>query len=231
METDIKKLLELEERRSKKRMWIFSLIPLLLTILLIIVSFLTVNRSIMEVNIAKEDLEEANRHILELQLSNDSLSRLVLDRAESLGRISSVALQIKEYIDGISPEERNYSEADRFVEFRTLEERIRGDYLYVSESIAKLPNITSDKKWIVIIESNVSLEDLNESYKRLLDHYAVEQVAIFRDNKGIYALSLVGNGTFTRAYNLMYEVFNFGFYYGYCRGKVDWGKDYSFTFE
>src|SRR4051812_41829152 len=105
----------------------------------------------------------------------------------------------------MEPYLRSQGEASFYINFRMLEDKIRGNYIDLSAKVSKLPEIDENKNWIVIVESSMSLEDLKMQVNRLASIYGKNQVAIYRDKNGMYALSLKGNGTFTRAYRLNVE--------------------------
>jgi hypothetical protein len=159
---------------------------------------------------------------------NDSLIKDLRHSTGILGRSSSILWDLKEFVDKINPNLRSEEQAAFFIRFRILEEKIRGDYEYLSETVSKLPVIKDENNWIVIVESNVSMYDLSETYALLKSIYGKDQIAIYKDVNNIYALAVKGNGSFTRAYRLNIELRDEHDINGaYFRGIKNWGEDYS----
>lgn len=220
--------IEAKERKTKRRILYITLIPIISSVALLTFTSVRVIESRKELksisHLYINTLEENRK----LKAQNDSLQLLLKESTETLGKASSVLWNFKKFIDEINPPERTTEEAKFFIKFRMLEEKIRGDYEFLSENLSKLPSIKDNKDWIVIVESNISKEDLEKTKKELISIYGSDQVAIYKDAKNIYALAVKGNGSFTRAYRLNVELRNLHGYWGsYFRGVQDWGKDYT----
>lgn len=99
MEKDFLKLVEDAEKRSKKRLLIYSLIPVLLTILLILVSFFTVKEAINSVSIANEEVEEAKKIIDSLSLEIKILGGEMLELNELISQKSDSLNNLKATYD------------------------------------------------------------------------------------------------------------------------------------
>ena len=79
----------------------------------------------------------------------------------------------------------------------------------------------------VIIASSRSLIDLKKEVGGLSSIYGKDQIAIYQDSKGNYALSVIGNSTFTRAYRLNVELRDkYGYSGAYFSGPTNWGINY-----
>jgi hypothetical protein len=226
--------LEEQEKRVKKRTIIFTLIPIITAIILITVTsreIIRMNDHLGAVEIKLEENEELHRDLKvqndSLILVNDSLHETLRESTISLGRVSSVLLEFKEFIDRMNPADRPRDQAGYIIRFRMLEERVRGDYMQMAENLAKLPMIQDENDWIVIVKSSVSLEDLKMEASEVISIYGREQIAIYKEGETYFRLVVKGNGTFTRAYRLNVELINeHGFYGAYFDGRKDWGEDF-----
>lgn len=229
METsDIISKIESKERKTRKRVMLLTLIPIISSIILLGYTSERVIDSRNELKSIENRYEQIINENSQLLLRNDSLSLALRKSTETLGRSTSVLWELKKFIDAIEPDLRTYEEAKFFIRFRMMEEKIRGDYEELSKTVSELPNIKDENNWIVIVESNVSLEDLKKSQEKLESIYSEDQIVIYKDANDVYALALKGNGSFTRAYRLNVELRDkYGYYGAYFRGIKDWGKDYS----
>jgi len=84
MENQNKKILEkilAEEKKSKSRMYYYTSIPLLITVVLVLVSYITVNNANKEVKLLRAEKIELNTSIenlsKEIELKSDSLANLM----------------------------------------------------------------------------------------------------------------------------------------------------------
>jgi hypothetical protein len=235
METnELFRRLEIQEKKVKRRTFIFTLIPILTAIVLITVT----SREVIRVNAAlatiqKEFQETAAINAAlraqndSLKSKNDSLSHVLIESTTTLGKATSVLWDFKQMIDNMPSADRSSAEAMFFIEFRMLEERVRGNYLHLSEKVEALPSITEDQDWIVIVASSVSLEDLKGIVTKVASLYDRDQLAIYKEGKNYFRLAVTGNGTFTRAYRLNVKLIREqGFEGAYFDGRKDWGKNY-----
>lgn len=227
METDeILNRIEQKERKAKKRAILLTFIPLISAIILIAYTSKVVFQSEKKLAEIKIDLQKTNDANKLIKSQNDSLSEILQESTINLGKAMSVLSETKNFIDKMSPPVRSSEEAKYYVEFRMLEERIRGDYLSLSDKVSRLPIITEDKNWIVILASSVSLNDLKKEAERFRKILVNEELAIYK-TKVYYALVAKGNGTFTRAYRLNVDLIdNYGINSAYFSGSKDWGTDY-----
>ncbi len=226
--------LEAQERRVKKRTIIFTLVPIMTAIILITVTSREVIKMNDQLGTMEKKLEATEEMHRVLKSQNDSLKSVnnalqdtLVESTITLGKASSVLWEFKEFIDRMHPADRTREEAQFFIEFRMLEERVRGNYKHMAESIDELPMIQDENNWIVIVESSVSLEDLKRNVNVVASLYGREQVAIYKEGETYYRLAVKGNGTFTRAYRLNVELINeHGFHGAYFDGRKDWGSNY-----
>lgn len=229
METnEIIKIIELNERKAKLRAIIITFIPLISAIVLIAYTSNEVyqtTKKLKEANLELKTTKELNE---ELKVQNDSLVNILQEATIGLGKAVSVLAQTKNFIDRMKPPDRTAEEASYYIEFKMLEEKIRGDYIYLSDKITQLPNIKDDKVWVVIVASSVSLFDLKMEAEQIIKIFGKEQIAIYKTNV-YYALVILGNGTFTRAYRLNVDLINkYGYKGAYYSGSKNWGKDYLY---
>jgi hypothetical protein len=236
----ISKVLQ-REKRAKQRAILFTFLPLLACLALIAYTSQRVVKANKElatidakielansrVNKAEDGLKAVNGINHQLKSENDSLSDALQQSVINLGKAVSITSQFKQFIDKMEPSLRSQGEAAFYINFRMMEERIRGDYKSLSEKVAGLPNLDEGKTWIVIVGSSMSLEDLKSDAPRLANIYGKDQVAVYKDDHGNYALSVKGNGTFTRAYRLNVELRDKYKYTGaYFSSAKDWGRNY-----
>lgn len=215
-----------KEENAKRRAIFLTFIPLLAAIILVTFTTIYVYQAAKELNDIKSEVEKTQKENLKLKMQNDSLINVIKESTITLGQTASVLAQFKNFIDEINPPERNFEEAEFYIKFRMFEEKVRGDYYYLSEKISKLPNITDDRIWVVIVASSVSLEDLKMEAETFQNIFGKSQIAIYK-TKTYYALVVKGNGTFTRAYRLNIELIKkYGNNGAYFSGSKDWGKDY-----
>ncbi|WP_346859340.1 hypothetical protein [uncultured Draconibacterium sp.] len=91
MENQNEKILEKilnEEKKSKRRMYYYTSIPLVITVVLIMVSYITVNNANKEVKILR--IEKA-----ELNASNEKLSKEIQLKSDSLANLMELAVNYK----------------------------------------------------------------------------------------------------------------------------------------
>jgi len=162
-----------------------------------------------------------------LKRTNDSLSLMLQESATNLGKAISVTNEFRTFIDKMQPYLRSQQEASFYINFRMMEDKIRGNYESLSQRLSNLPDLDSNKNWIVIVQSSMSLKDLQNDAPRLISKYGADQVAIYQDSRKNYALGVKGNGTFTRAYRLNVELRDkFGYQGAYFSPSSDWGRNY-----
>jgi regulator of replication initiation timing len=244
METSFNQILNriaLNERNAQRRAIAFTFIPLIAAILLITYTSQKVIKAQQELNgiesrmksandktiEAKLQLDSAMKENFQLRIQNDSLKYKLIETTILLGKQVSVFTEFKQFIDNMKSYDRSYEQAAFWINFRMLEDKIRGNYEDLSENVATLPKLDENNNWIVIVQSSTSLDDLKLSIGRLVSIYGKNQVAIYKDKRGNYALSIKGNGTFTRAYRLNVELRDKYNYEGaYFSGKTDWGPNY-----
>jgi len=227
MENELLERIKLKESQAKKRAILFTFIPLLVGLFLITYTSKKVFQSDEQLKKIRKELNIAQIQNDSLKIQNDTLSKVLIESLTNLGKAASVTTQFKEFIDKMKPALRSQEEASFFINFKMLDDKIRGDYEHLSERVSTLPKLDENKIWIVIVQSSTSLEDLKQEADPLISIYGKEQVAIYRDSKSIYALSIKGNGTFTRAYRLNIELRDKYNYSGsYFSNSKDWGTDY-----
>jgi hypothetical protein len=227
MENELLKRIELKEYQAKKRAFLFTLIPLFAGIFLIIYTSKKVIEADEHLKVSSTTLKKIKIENDLLKTRNDSLSQTLTESVITLGKAVSVTTEFKKFIDKMKPELRSQSEASFFINFKMLEDRVRGEYEYLSQRVSTLPRLDENRTWIVIVQSSLSLEDLKIEAAPLITIYGEKQIGIFRDEKGNYALSVKGNGTFTRAYRLNVELRDKYNYWGaYFSNSQDWGVDY-----
>lgn len=91
MENQNEKILEKildEEKRSKHRMYYYTSIPLFITVVLILVSYFTVNKANKEVKILRAEK-------IELNASNEKLSKEIQLKSDSLANLMELAVNYK----------------------------------------------------------------------------------------------------------------------------------------
>ena len=173
------------------------------------------------------DLKRSDSINKTLTFKNDSLSKILIESVTNLGKAVSITSEFKSFIDKIRPSLRTQEEASFYINFRMMEDKIRGNYNTLAEKTSQLPNIDDNKTWITILESSTSLDDLKKDADKFITIYGRDQVAIYQDGKNFYALNVKGNGTFTRAYRLNVELRDkFGITGSYFSCSNDWGTDY-----
>jgi regulator of replication initiation timing len=246
--TQILEQIEIREKKSKNRAIALTLIPVVAAIILIIytskkiissqVELNSIEKRIKqasnEVNIAQTELKEVksfNNKLIQqnnsLKLKNDSLSNSLTESVATLGKAMSVTTEFKKFIDRMEPYLRTQQEASFFINFRMLNDKIIGNYNALSKTISQLPKLDDTTNYIVIVASSRSLFDLRQGVGRLTAIYGRDQVAIYQDGKGNYALSVLGNTTFTRAYRLNVELRDkYGYSGAYFSGASNWGTNY-----
>jgi len=228
----------IQEKRAKRRAIVFTVIPLIFAIILIGYTTSKVAKAQEELLHIDSTMAEANKKIkaaddslqvfkknnILLQKENDSL---IENLHKSLGKAVAVMSEFKVIIDKIKPSLRTVGETAFYVNFRMMEERIRGDYDYLSEKISSLPQLYENKSWIVIVKSSVSLTDLKSDVPKLVSIYDANQIAIYKSSPKYYSLCVVGNGTFTRAYRLNVELRDrYGYNGAYFSSSENWGDNY-----
>lgn len=233
--------IEQAEKNAKKRAVAFIFLPLVFAIILITYTSSRIIHAQKELDSIESKIQEANYRVndankqldsikrlnTDLKSQNDSLKSTLTETTVLLGKQVAVFTEFKKFIDKMAPANRSYKEAAFWINFRMLEDKIRGNYEDLSKKISALPELDVSKKWVVIVQSSNSLEDLKIESKRLTDIYGKDQVAIFQSKKDYYALSLIGNGTFTRAYRLNVELRDKHQYAGaYFADSTDWGINY-----
>jgi hypothetical protein len=226
------------EKKAKLRAALLTFIPLVFAIILITYTSKKIAKAQTELQTIDSKLEMANNKVkqaedslylfkqqsLLLKKENDSLLKNV---HESLGKAVSVMSEFKGIIDKIKPELRSIKEAAFYTNFRMMEERIRGDYSYLSQKIDSLPPLHEDEAWVTIVQSSVSLDDLKSEVANVASIYGQNQIAIYKSANQYYALCVIGNGTFTRAYRINVELRDKYNRSGvYFTSSKDWGKNY-----
>jgi hypothetical protein len=91
MENENEKILEKilnEEKRSKRRMYYYTSIPLIITVVLIVVSYITVTKANKEVKILRAEK-------IELNASNEKLSEEIQLKSDSLANLMELAVNYK----------------------------------------------------------------------------------------------------------------------------------------
>lgn len=237
----ILKEIQYKEKTAKIRAIAFTFIPLITAVFLIIYTSKKIIKAQNELDVIEERMADARLRINnsqnelkkvkvlnnELTRKNDSLSLSLTKSVVTLGRAVSVTNEFKKFIDKMEPSLRSQGEASYYINFRMLQDKIRGNYNILSETVSELPKIDENKVWIVVVESSSSLEDLKKNANSLISIYGKNQVAIYQDGKKNYALSIIGNGTFTRAYRLNVELRDkYGFGGAYFSDSIDWGINY-----
>ena len=246
--TDIIHKFEEKEKQSKQRAIIMTFVPLIVGLLLITFTSQKVIKAQKELDKIEEKIQGSKKEVYRardsLNMVKDSL-RLLMDQNKSLrsltyslsqnlsesvstlGKAVSVTSEFKKFIDKMEPYLRSQGEASFYINYRMLEDKISGNYNALSEKVSRLPKIDEKLNWIVIVESSRSLEDLKRQVNRLASLYGRNQVAIYRENNGMYVMSLKGNGTFTRAYRLNVELRDkYGYRGPYFSSSKDWGTNY-----
>ena len=243
MNTDISQILEkieTREKRDKKRAILITFIPLIAAVILITYTTQKILNAQKELNIIENRMKQAESKVMKAQAElrkvdslnnslnkkNDSLYKSLIGSVETLGKTISVTNEFKKFVDRKPPALRTREEASTYVSFHMLEDRIRGNYEFLSKIISEFPKI-DDQIWIVIVKSSTSLQDLKMEANSVISIYKKQQIAIYQDGKNYYALSVIGNGTFTRAYRLNVELRDtYGFDGAYFSHSQDWGKNY-----
>lgn len=233
--------IQYKEKLAKRRAIAFTFIPLITAILLITYTSQKIikaqnelntieqrmSKATLKINNSQSELYKAKLLNSELKKKNDSLNLSLTQSVITLGKAVSVTTEFKKFIDKMEPQLRSQGEASFYINFRMLEDKIRGDYETLSKTISELPKIDDNKVWIVIVESSASFEDLKRQSNSLISIYGKNQIAIYQNGKNNYALCVIGNGTFTRAYRLNVELRDkYGFDGAYFSDSTDWGTNY-----
>jgi len=224
---DILSKVKYNEKRAKKRALVFTIIPIVVAIVLITYTSAKIYQ-------AQEDLNAIKRKITKIKSLNDSLRRQNNSLSDSLkksivtlGKAVSVTTEINKFIDKEMPYYRSLNETRFYINQRMLNDKIRGNYVTLSETVSKLPQLDDNKNWIVIVETSASLEDIKKDAPNLISIYGRDQVVIYKDTKESYALGIKGNGTFTRAYRLNVELRDkYGYIGAYFSPSLNWGSNY-----
>jgi hypothetical protein len=241
---DTNQLLELikeKEKRSTIRGLLIVFIPCIAAIILIAFTSNKVlkaqgqlqaidsiiNENKVDLSNVQSKLKTADSLNKDLAKKNDSLSKILIESAQNLGQAISVTTEFRSFIDKMQPYLRSQQEASFYINFRMTEDKIRGNYENLSSKIAGLPDLDSNLVWIVIVQSSMSLTDLQKDVGKLQSIYGADQVAIYKDSRNNFALSIIGNGTFTRAYRLNVELRDkYGYNGAYFSSAQKWGTNY-----
>jgi len=233
--------LERNEKLAKRRAILLTFFPVVLAILLIIYTTQKVVHAQKELDTVEDRIRVANIKIVDterkldsfkilntnLKIQNDSLKKSLIETSILLGKQVSVFNEFKIFIDKMKPFDRSSAQAAFWINYRMLEDRIRGNYADLARHVAGLPDLDTLKNWIVIVKSSSSLEDLKIEVAHLASIYGEDQIVIYKSGQDFYSLAVKGNGTFTRAYRLNVELRDKNGYPGaYFSGRDDWGSDY-----
>lgn len=232
---------ESKERLARKRVIIFTLVPILFAILLIAYTTNKIIQAQKELATIEKRINDANNKTIHIEkefgnvkkentylvAQNDSLKQSLVATTILLGKQVSVFSEFKKFIDNIKSYDRSYEQAAFWINYRMLEDKIRGNYEDLSQKISMLPGLDSNTNWIVIVESSTSLEDLKKDANKLYNIYEKDQIAIYQTKKSYFSLAVKGNGTFTRAYRLNVELRDkYGFEGAYFSCSNNWGENY-----
>jgi hypothetical protein len=239
--TELLAIVEEKEKRERRRTLYILLIPCIAALLFL--GFTTYKVTIAQQQLQKIDsftksnqvrlnkvqaqLNTADSLNKTLKNANDSLSTMLQESATNLGKAVSVTNEFRTFIDKMQPYLRSQQEASFYINFRMMEDKVRGNYETLSQKISNLPDLDTNKNWLVIVQSSMSLEDLRNEAPKLISEYGADQVAIYQDSRKNYALSVKGNGTFTRAYRLNVELRDkYGYQGAYFSPSLNWGSNY-----
>lgn len=235
---------ELQEKQARKRAIALTFIPLLFAILLITYTAEKIIKAQKELDNIEGRMTEANNRVSyaekrydsvsreneTLIKQNDSLKKSLIETTVLLGKQVSVFSEFKKFVDNIKTYDRSYEEAAFWINYKMLEDKIRGNYDDLSKKVSNLPNLDSNTVWVVVVSSSSSLEDLRKEAAKVVNIYGRDETAIYKTNNSTYVLAVKGNGTFTRAYRLNVELRDkYKFAGAYFSSSANWGKDYLNT--
>lgn len=219
--------IEEKEKKARKRILIYTLIPVIVAIVLIWVTSSQVINSKRELDKIQNEL---NTKILELEKIKskvDTLDSKFSSTISSISEIISTSHRIENFIESKQSFLRSIDEARFLINIRMLFDEINSQYSDILALSSELPELDRGRNWITIISSSKSLNKLQNEAKTWIEQYGIDQVAIYKSKNNYYALALKGDGSFTKAYRLTVQLQRSGKAYGaYFASSKDWNKNY-----
>jgi hypothetical protein len=86
-------------------------------------------------------------------------------------------------------------------------------------------DLNDHRRWVTVIKSSKDLPALRLAAQNLGAEYSPSHLAIYRSGNGYYALSILGDGTFTDAYRLTVSLIRSGRALdAYFADASEWGQ-------
>lgn len=219
--------IEEKENKARKRIFIYTLVPVIIAIVWIWTTSSKVINSKRELDKIQNELDIKISELEKIELKVDTLDSKLSNTISSISEIISTSHKIEDFIESKQSFLRSIDEARFLINIRMLFDEINSQYSEILELSSKMPELNRGRNWITIISSSKSLNKLQNEAKSWIKQYGIDQVAIYKSQNNYYALALKGDGSFTKAYRLTVQLQRSGKAYGaYFASSKDWNKNY-----
>lgn len=192
-----------EHRRKKIRISIiYSLIPILVGVILILFTVNKLTDSQRELARINKQLELKQKEIELAKKKQKLLDKRFSQSAMKFKKIVATMHEIENFIEKKESFLRSLDEARFLINIRILFDKINLQFSEISDLLPGMPRLSRDRIWVTIVKSSRSLEGLKKEAHTWEQQYSKDAVAIYLFSNKFYGLALKGDGTFTTAYKL-----------------------------
>jgi hypothetical protein len=211
--------IERRERLARRRALVYTAVPILVAIAMVVWTSYEVNR-------ARNRVQDAEHQLAVLQRQADWANQQLKEAADNFVSIATATKEIESLVESKQSYLRTIDEARFLIDIRMRFDVINRDLLQLSATFPAVRYLSDHRKWVTVVKSSSDLNSLRAAARSWIAEYGTSEVAIYRSSNGYYALAILGDGTFTDAYRLTISLIRSGRSAdAYFAGANQWGPN------
>jgi predicted RNase H-like nuclease (RuvC/YqgF family) len=175
---------------------------------------------------SRKQVNGLEQQITDLKEKEAVLNRHVQESASQFIEIAHITQQVERLIESKQSYLRTLDEARYLIDLRMKFDSLNSELQQLSQNIPEIKKITDQRRWITIVKSSRELDSLRLSAMPWIAKYGKDKVAIYKTGNGFYALAVLTDGSFTKAYRLTVDLMKTGEARdAYFDDSADWGPN------